>query len=327
VDSVEKPFKGRDYYHYGYDSISKHNNRLPSDVVGRQFAPERKPREEREKIDSVTIGSTFKYFVLPDIDVHFMWYDLDSTIVSKHDTTNLNARFIWWASHTGLGGNKDSLYHPKFSDIAPGITQANQKTPFHIVQWNRLSSLNADHNPDTLYVYEAAGDLFDFLADTAKTPIRVINKPSVSFVDTLTTETLVPYFRIACPPVAPTTTPYSFYFRYKVKSDVAGQKYQKIAYTVVKIGTPPALGDTVFYNVPENGIDSIYQEFADYGVYKVRLLDVSDRISRKSGVAGSPLLEPSPLPPTKPPGKEFTIVIAPPPQLTEPAYRAPNRKK
>ncbi|GHT21867.1 hypothetical protein FACS189430_02690 [Bacteroidia bacterium] len=328
VDSVENtsvyPFPGRDYYHYGYDSISKHSKRVPSDAVGRDYDARlpREAREARERIDSVTVGSQMKYFVLPDPDVNFRWYNLDTTIINTHDTLLLDARFIWKASHSGAaaGLNRDSLYHP----VLP-INSADQKSPFHIVKWNRLS----DADPDTLYVYEEAGAAFGygFQADTTAMPVRVINKPSVSFVDTADA-VAIPYLRMLCLNVAPSAAaPASYYFKYTVKSDVAGQKYQKVTYTVSKNGAPLLSPPAV--SVPENGIDSILLTVTDFGTYRVEILDVSDRISRKSTVSGSPLTEPSPFPPasSKARSSVFTIVVAPPPQLNAPAYRVPNRRK
>jgi hypothetical protein len=320
VDSVENtamyPFPGRDYYHYGYDSISKHNNRLPSDATGRALDA-MTPREPRERIDSVTVGSAMKYFVLPDPDVNFRWYHPDTTIISKHDTTLLDARFVWRATNTGVGQNKDSLYHPVHS-----IHSASQKTPFHIVKWNRLSSLNPGSQSDTLYVFE---EVFGFQADTTAIPVRVINKPSASFIDTALAVS-TPYQSVLCPNVAPSpATPASIRLKYTVKSDVAGQKYQKMKYTVSRNGATVSTHPDVA--VPENGLDSIQLTVTDYGVYRVEITDVSDRISRKSTVQGGPVTVPSPFPANKPKSSIFTVVVAPQPHLNSPAYRVPNRKK
>jgi hypothetical protein len=297
IDSVETPLPGRDYYRRGYNRLS--------------VPPEHVPPVESagETIDSVTVGGVLKYFVMPDSAINYSWYTPEGEIIDLFDTLHLVTSFRWSITHEGTGAdeNRHILYHPTLA-----ITSAAQKTPFHSVQWN---SLNVGGDADTLYVasafYGCGGQNASLccIGDLLATPVRVIGKPWATF-DT----TAGAFNRIVCMKTGTDTL--ITIPMYAASPDMNGDKRLQVAYSISK-NSVMLDRDTV--PASATGVAEITYRFAAYGVYRLEIEDVTDRISRKSNVHGTSPFKSSH-------SHVFDVIIAPPPKLSPP-YRIPNRKK
>jgi hypothetical protein len=200
-----------------------------------------------EAIDSVTVGSAMKYYVLPDINVN-------PGFVAPF--TNVASTFAWTTSlPTGTAAG---------AIAAVGVFPTNYKQ----VTWSGLGTIN-------LNVVESSGAGCGS-GSTTTIPVTIIRVPTVTGG--------------AAPAAQCTSNPATVTFAvpFTLTSDISTPDKVRINYTVTN---PDA---TVLFAAANLDLAKTATTFnltltgaTQYGNYTVTINSVSDRISRKSSVAGT----------------------------------------
>ena len=214
-----------------------------------------------ENTDSVTMGSTMTYFVLPDPTFNATWYSNGGTATANiSNPAGITSAFDWTVTPTGGGAGSIS----------------NTATPIiKTINWTAAGTANIE-------VQEKPTSLACIGSPTI-IPVQIIPKPTITFNQGPA------YSDAACHPESEKTGGGFVYpFPITVTSAVAGKEDVLVSYTVTKDGTPDgALSGT---DIPvANGTGSLTNtiKFPDYGVYVITITKLTDRISRKSGDTGT----------------------------------------
>ncbi|MDR2039884.1 MAG: hypothetical protein LBQ60_18335 [Bacteroidales bacterium] len=207
------------------------------------------PQEER---DSVTVTSTMKYFVLPDRAFNSNFYDGSGNIIDPVDVTKLTSTFEWSVKTPAVGTTDGSTTH--------------------------ISAVTWGANPaiDTLIVREkptSGGTVCE--GTPTKIPVAVIAKPVIGF-DQVSSQ----YSFTQCVPGVTSSNKASYTFDVTATSS---SSQVIVGYTLSKDGGA-ATPYTASVNMAAGG--SFVLEFEDYGAYTVVITSITDRVSRKSSVAG-----------------------------------------
>jgi len=201
----------------------------------------------REDVDSVTITSSMRYFVMPDPRVSPL-FDVENLPA----ISNVNSTFNWTIAPLGHGA----------------ITSTPSNNPLITVQWNMLGA-------GTLTVLEvpSVGQACDGDHQTVM-PVLVIARPTIAFTP-INTE----YLREEC------EDDITGGHGVNIDMSVFTQSAQvEITFTVTKDGVPyTGFGGATPIRLVNNRLPII---FTEYGRYVFTITGVTDRISRKSSVTG-----------------------------------------
>jgi hypothetical protein len=200
-----------------------------------------------EAIDSVTVGAVMDYYAMPDKTINTSFNETVSL------SANITTTFTWDSDNPG-------------ESIA---TKTGQYQNYVEVTW---SSLTADTEPDTLFVTEATGTCSD--PTPTKIPVRVIAAPTADF-------------DIATNAICENDTVGGYDVVVDLSTPVVTGN---IRYTISVQGpnTNPVYTNTYNVNGASNTFTIPGSVFADgRGNYTITFTEISDRISRKSSVAGS----------------------------------------
>lgn len=208
-----------------------------------------------ENIDSVTVGSTMNYFVMPDLDVN---QDTDG----PYDYTT----------------NKDALVSTFAWFTVPGLTITEIEANYVSVDF---PSTTGDY---TVNVSEESSA--GCSSDTTTIDVKVINAPEVGYTAAGGSEDFCVTGADGSLSVSPSAMGVT------INSDVIGNRGIILSYQITSTssnfngGNP--LDGTV--NVAD-GVSSfaISENLTHYGTYTITLTDITDRISRKpaTDVSGS----------------------------------------
>ncbi len=209
-----------------------------------------------ELTDSVTVGGTMDYFVMPDP----LASPLYVPATSLTDNLNTNATFTW--SYTG--------------PVAPTITtKGTFKDNYKTVQWG--SGVAAVGNY-TLKVIEGNGaGCTDATGTTI--PVTLINVPTANFSSATSTQCTSD----------PTTV--TFNMPLSLSTDVKNNKL-KVSFSVIYTTTAGVASSAQTFtdvDLTEAGtlsLNTLLGTDLAYGSYAITLTDVNDRISVKSNVDG-----------------------------------------
>ncbi|MDR1672133.1 MAG: hypothetical protein LBS09_01520 [Bacteroidales bacterium] len=282
---VTTPSDTRDYYRHGSNKTDPTSTDIPQELR-----------------DSVTITSTQSYFVLPDTSISPNWYNTDETIKDISNTSNLNSTFTWsLENHFGALFGSSTTY-----------TETGRVSPILQIQWG------ATTGSDILRMREVPKTNTACIIGTGTAiTIDVIAKPIITFDQV---GNPLAYAAGGCYTQAEVTAGVVYNFPVTVTTAVPKQAQIKIDYTVTRMpgessGAMPSNGNDVSITVDASGKATFPLEFLSYGVYKITLTDVTDRISRKSQVAVAGVIVSA--------GSEFIFSVLRPAE-TGPIYRLPN---
>ena len=252
-----------------------------------------------EVTEIVTVGADMRYFVYPSPLVSPNYVFVPG---SPGALTNVNSTFTWSFEGTTLGST--------------AIVQPVTGGPYITVQWNSIGStiLRALETPNS-----TQGTSFCVSGSEPHTqfPVQVIKRPEIRFTEISTGVYYEDYCNAALPP-----TSKNFNLTVDNANEFTGGV--KIIYN---LWHTPITGNRERINIGENqeaditlpttttGTLNIDRTW-DYGLYEIEIHSVSDRISRKSGVAsveGDILASAS----------KFTYEVKRPVE-TGPIYRLPN---
>jgi hypothetical protein len=209
-----------------------------------------------EAVDSVTVTARMRYFVLPDATVSPEYFN-EGAPISFTDFSKVNSSFVWEVESTTAG-----------IGVIEAIGAGNAVTdPLIFVRWTATGEAE-------LKVEEAPGEGEGACSAGEPTIINVevIAKPTIEFANIDDK-----YYFWWCD----SNLPYSLVLDMVATSAVVGNVQMQVKYTVSKNDGTAGAEQTATI---ENGKLSI--NFDDYGVYVITITEVTDRISRKSGVLG-----------------------------------------
>ena len=238
-----------------------------------------------EATDSVTIGSTMKYFVLPDPAYNKDWYNVDGSIKDITNTSNIISSFTW-----------------TIETVSSGVGTTSATTPIAPINWTTSGTAS-------IKVQEVPPGGDDVCKGTETViPVEIIAKPTITFGLVGTA-----YSDGKC--YLPDDVDDAAYsFPVNVSTDVKGKQDVKISYTVTKEGDA---------SYSSGGTDVLIESgqfnvsFDDYGKYEITITKLTDRISRKSGDEGTSGFL------TSGGSLSFTYTVIKPAQ-TGPVYHLPN---
>ncbi len=270
----------KDYYQHGFNG----NGTNQFDGTGKAIV---KAQEVR---DSVTVGSTMKYFVLPDPNYNSTWYNSGNLPSDVTSVTGLVSSFTWTIQTvSGGAGSTSSTTH-----IAP-------------INWTATGTAN-------IKVQEVPSSSA-CVGNETSIPVVVIPKPTITFTQVGTPPD---YKDGACYTQAQVTAGINYSFPVAVTS---ASSQIKVDYSIVFTPLSGSPVTTTATNVLVTGgvLPITLQNTGNlYGSYAVTVTKVTDRVSRKSGVesTGSDLL-------TAGGSATFTYNVLKPAE-TGPIYRLPN---
>ena len=247
----------KDYYQHGLDKTSV----------------DAADKKSYEAVDSVTITSFMKYFVLPDPSVNTAY---NYTTVTPTNFTGVVSEFDWTLSNS----------NGTFKGAGPAAPlNADNKKPLIIVNWTTLgaSKLTVQEQPD--------GPTCP--GDPREIDVFVIPKPKIEFRrmkegdpdddgECVNEQCVARDYDIETLGVE-----VSFAMKVFTKSNQVKVKYQ------IREGTDPwaaapvitedvTLGAETSPGSGEYNAGDLKITFYDYGEYEIKLTEVTDRISRKS---------------------------------------------
>lgn len=204
-----------------------------------------------ENIDSVSVGSTIDYFVMPDANLNPS-YDF-----STDPTANLNSTFNWSSdggqtvtTKTGMGSN------------------------YVEVDWDATTGTGSY----TLEVTEQSGGA---CVDATPTQISVavIGLPTAAFDNSV-------YGGYTSSVCSNDPTAETFNFPISLSTEVIDGDVE-FTYSMTNTTTGTVVTAGTALNLDESNTTFTFNSFpAEYGDYEVTITAISDRISTKSGVAG-----------------------------------------
>jgi hypothetical protein len=230
------------------------------------------PREDR---DSVMVGSTMPYFVMPDATYNAAY--ITSAASGSYAQTNLTTSKFTWTPPAN--GSFVSFVNPNSKD--------GNTSPHVTIKWNTRSS--ADPSTDVIKVVETPTE-YNGQAITnpcpgqeVQVPVTVINKSTVKFgLNNGGREVSNCWIFDPTKPNSSTNVYPSFDFPLTLTTEVAGNRGIKVKYTVKK-GTG-AESAPIEANVTD--ITKLPVTFDDFGVYTVKITEITDPISRKCSITG-----------------------------------------
>lgn len=199
-----------------------------------------------ENIDSVTIGSTMNYFVMPDLDVN---QDADGPYNYTTNKDALTSTFNWFT--------------------LPDLTVTKQEENYVSVDF-------PSEGDYTLHVSELS--VAGCANDTTQIDVRVIGVPEVGYTVADGSEDFCVTGTDGSLSVAPSA------MGIIINSDVAGNRDIIVSYRISSTngsyngGSPKDV--TVNIGDAESSF-SLSEDLTHYGVYTVTLTNITDRISRK----------------------------------------------
>ncbi|MFN8207169.1 MAG: hypothetical protein U0T82_07145 [Bacteroidales bacterium] len=212
-----------------------------------------------EAVDSVTIGGTLDYFVMPDATIN------PGYNYSVNPLTNLTSTFDW----SGTTGNTSLLYKKSGPTDIPNYVQ---------IVWGNIAGL---------YQVSVAEQAAAGCADPTPTiiPIRLIGLPTLTYPvaggnQAYCSTSADGSTNIA---VSPLTVNFS--------SSVSGNKLIQLRYTITSTSHGTIASNvlaTVTATSATAGTFSIASALNYYDSYTITLTEVTDRIARKSNVTGAP---------------------------------------
>lgn len=212
-----------------------------------------------ELTDSVTVGGTLDYFVMPDA----LASPLFDATASLKNNLNSNATFTW--SYTGPVGAP-----------APTITtKATFNDNYKTVQWGSGATAIGDY---TLKVVEGNGaGCID--AGGTSIPVTLINAPTANFSSATSTQ---------CTSTPGTVT---FNLPLSLATDLKNNRLTvsfSVVYTTTAGVASPAqtFTDVALTESGTLSLNTLLSASLAYGSYAITITDVKDRISVKSNVAG-----------------------------------------
>lgn len=229
------------------------------------------PREDR---DSVMVGSTMPYFVMPDATYNAAY--IASAASGSYAQTNLTTSKFTWTPPAN--GSFVSFVNPNSKD--------GNTSPHVMIKWNTRS---ANPSTDTIRVVETPTE-YNGQAITnscpgpeVKVPVTVINKSTVQFglQNGVREASNCWKFDPAAPNSSSNVYP-SFDFPLTLTTEVAGNRGVKVKYTVKK----DAGSESADIEVNVTDITKLPVTFNDFGVYTVKITEITDPISRKCSITG-----------------------------------------
>lgn len=214
-----------------------------------------------ETVDSVTIGSTMPYFVMPD-----EYYNKDYYLESDYKNTNKTTSEFEW-----------TLNGATSADIKTSNPNSTGTSPWVHIKWMTLTT---GSNPDMIRILEKpqiAGGAFTCEGTATEIPVWVINAPTATFgasnsgsecVETTTGSTI--------------KTPFDYEFQVSTTTDVNDPNDLIVEYSMKKDDSPYL--STTTATLDSNSKLTI--NFTEVGEYVITLENITDRISRKSAVDG-----------------------------------------
>jgi hypothetical protein len=200
-----------------------------------------------ETIDSVTIGATMDYFVMPDPNVNPGYDYLTNPLTNLLSTFN-------WAATTG-----STSITPHTSGVTPipnyvAILWSNTTGNYNVVVTETSSAGCAAAAPTSI-------------------PVTLINKPTAQFTSTSAS---------VCSS-NPATVSYNFPFT--LTTDVA-DGFIRVHLNIVNTTTSTTLFNSDVDLNKISATSYTFSAFDNYGVITATITQVNDRISRKSNVLG-----------------------------------------
>ena len=266
------------YYRDGYNSTD--NGETP---------------QTREAVDSVTVTSAMKYFVLPDPSVSPSY---NVSTLTDLDFDDVNSIFVWELD--------PALTIGSFT----GVPDPDNEKPLIEVSWHSTGTaiLKVQETP--------TGPTCP--SEPATVNVTVIPKPVIAFNPVNVDK----YVRGDC--YESLDTPAEVAFDMNVETQSA---QIEVSYTVVQMAdedATPVTSNGANIKVAYNATNQKYTltiEFTEYGIYDITLNTVTDRIARKSNVLDGVIGTEGPEGTTV--GTTFRYVVKRPVR-TGPIYRVPN---
>ncbi len=252
------------YYQHGYN---KDNTTLGSPDL---------PREVR---DSVMVGSTMTYFVMPDLKSNKGYYDNNGNDYTK---TNLTVSQFTWIYPTTYGSG---------AFVSGSTNTATGTSPYVKVAW---STAMPTGTVDTIRMVETPKEYNGVALPTGavcpgeevKIPVAVIPKPTIKFNQAGGTTAAIcaafdpgqlesgsnPY-PVANFPLNVTTSSSQVRVKYTLKKDG------------VVVGNSDVSSNYLEATVSD--LSKLPLKFDDFGAYEVTIREITDRIARKCDVTGT----------------------------------------
>ena len=262
------------YYHHGFNA----NGTNSFDETGKAVV------KDGEAVDSVTVGSTMTYFVLPDPTFNATWRaNFASNPANISSTTGLHSAFDWTVTP------------------AAGSDVSSTATPIiKTINWKALGTAS-------IKVQEMPKLSDECIGAPTVIPVQIIPKPTITF-----DEVNSAYSHAAC---YADLTGVVYPFPVTITSAVKGKTEAMVSYKVTINDGSESIVPDVPVVIGTGGVGTIDVPFTDYGEYVITITKLTDRISRKSGDAGTDLLAGG--------SATFTYTVMKPVQ-TGPVYHLPN---
>ncbi len=266
------------------------------------------PDNPREARDSVMVGSTMRYFIMPDKFYNKDYYDTNGGDYTKTNLTK--SQFAWTVPSTGTFG---AFQNANITNTSPYVT----------ITWNTPSAVTP---VDTIRMTETPKEYNGIAIPTgavcvgteAKIPVTVIPKPSVMFGDVSGSKTVAQCAAI----VTGDETTYPVYnFPLVPASTESGAVISKangvvVTYTITKDGTEGSDITEKFVSA-NTATAQLALKFSGYGTYVITIKSITDRIAVKCGVTGDNIS-------STPANNQFTYMVLPQPK-PGPTYHIPNK--
>jgi hypothetical protein len=212
-----------------------------------------------EATDSVTIGGTTEYFVMPDATLNAGYN------YSVNPLTNLNSTFDW----TGTTGQSTITYKKSGPTDIPNYVQilwGNTTGLFQVSVAEQASAGCADPSPTTI-------------------PVRLVVKPTLTYPAAGGTQSFCSTAADGSTNITPVPLAVNF------TSGAGGNFAVKLKYTITSV-SHGAIATNVSADVTAatstTGTFSLAAPLNFYDTYTITLTEVTDRISRKSNVINAP---------------------------------------
>ena len=244
------------YYQHGYNKDS--GNAIDT------------PREDR---DSVMVGATMHYFVMPDLSYNSAY--ATSAASGDFSNTNLTTSTFEWTVPTS--GSSAVFVNPNSKD---GST-----SPHVTIAWTAAS---AEPSTDTIRIVETPTEYNGVplsstsvcIGKESKIPVTVIPKSVIEFGED---NGLREIYTCLSFDLSDGTTHPVLDFPLTVATKVAGNKGIKVKYTIQKdTGSPSGAIEVGLADITKLPI-----KVDDYGVYTVTITEITDPIARKCNLTGT----------------------------------------